>query len=554
MLAFLLPRARALRRRLEQADARLMPPQTLQHEDRSINVRVSARPARGVPQFILSTPIARQPQLLIRPLGWLDRLGRRCGLARVATSGDAAFDRRVLVSCDYRELAALTLGEPATRAAVLALMDAQARSLHFGNGQLAAHFDAAGAPAHRQDLLEQRAALLAGLAARQAAFVGALTPMTPFWPIRRAVLLTGCVLLPLLAIGACAALLELRTPLDLRALVVDALGLSPLWWIATLVPALAWLRGHPTSAQLLPATLLATTLAATPAAIAFNLARNGGDADAARDVVVAVTGSVMLSGTRAPTMRWSSTALQRKGFLGTPHSLSAPVSELQRRDTPIAQARLRARIAPGALGHPWLVSVTAETASEDSIAAVNKPLPSERTLDAVLHGPQPQLALQLPMPEDQGTALLAQAKSLYADGELRAARQRLDQALAQLDREGAPAAVRADGYWYRATIYSSLGVPFAPQQEADARTALTIMPGHTGAALLLDDVLFRSRRYNEALQLWEIVLAQQPTYRYGHYKRAQLLASLGIVSEARAEAQTTCRLGERAACDLAESF
>ncbi|MDP9140210.1 MAG: tetratricopeptide repeat protein [Pseudomonadota bacterium] len=553
MLVFLLPRARALKQRLERADARRTPPQTLQHEGRSVSVRVCARPT-GIPQFVFATPIARQPPLQIRPLGWLDRLGRRCGLARVAASGDAEFDRRVLVSCDYRELAAVALREPATRAAVLALMDAQVCSLNFGNGQLTAYFDASGDPADRQDLLEQHAALLRNLAEQQAAFVGTLSPMTPFWPIRRIVLLMGCALLPLLAMGACALLLELRTPLDLQAVVVDALKLSPLWWLGTLVPALVWLRGHPTSAQLLPATLVATTLAAAPAAIAFHLARNGSDAEAARDVVVAVTGSVMLSGTRSPTLRWSSTALQRRGLFGAPHSLSAQVGELQWHDTPIARARLHARIAPGALGHPWLVSVVAEAAAENGIAAVDNPLPSERAIDAVVHGPQPQLALRLPMPGGQGAALLAQAKSLYTDGELPVARQRLDQALAQLDREGAPATIRADAYWYRATIYSSLGAPFERQQEMDARTALTIMPGHTGAALLLDDVLFRSRRYSEALQLWEVVLAQKPEYQYGHYKRAQLLATLGVLSEARVEAQTTCRLGERAACDLADSF
>ncbi len=553
MLLFMLPRARALSRRLEQAGTRRWTPQTLDLGDRSVSVRISPLPRRGTPQLVFSTPIARLPALQIRRPGWLDRLGRRCGLTRVAGSGDAAFDRRALVSCDYRELAALLLRDPATREAVLALLYAQACMLRFEDGELSAFFEASGHPEALQDSMQQRAGLLAALARQPMSIIGALTPMTPWWPLRRVGLLIGGALLPLAAIGACVAFLDRYAPLDLQPLVLDALKLAPLWWLGALVPALIWLRGHPDSARLVPVALLASGIASAPTAIAFNLARNGGDASVARDTVIAVTGSVKLSGAQSPTLRWSSTALQRRGLFGAPHSLSTQVSEAQWQATPIARARLHARIAPGALGYPWLVSVAAASVLEDN-RPVAKPAADRPASRPDMPGLELRLNHQLTLPAERGDDLLAQAKALYGDGNLPEAGQRLDQALAQFEREAAPPVVRAEAHWYRAMVYGKLGSPFDAQQEADARAALALAPGHSGAATVLDDLLISRRNYVEALQLWEGVLARQPDYQFGHYKRAQLLAATGALVEARNEAQVTCRLGEKAACDLAESF
>lgn len=550
LLVVLLPRARALRERLEQASALQDAPQTLEYQGRRIDVRFGA--AQDGAPLLLSTAIARQPALRLRPLTRLDRFARRCGLARVAASGDADFDRLVLVDCDYRELAAVMLREPATRSAVLALLAAGARRLNLAGSQLVAEFRPATAADDTLDLLRRRAARVGELAQQLPALVGALTPISTLWPMRRLSLLAGCVVLPLLAFSACAFGLRAYPPLDLQALVLDALRNAPLWWLALLVPALLWLRGHPDSARLLPPSLLAATLAAPAAAIATDLLRNGRDARAARDTVVAVTGSVMLSGATAPTLRWSSTALQQRGLFGTTHALSADVDEAQWRNTPIARARLQARIAPGALGHPWLLAVSATTAADDgAIDAVPAPVAEA---DPPAQGTALQLAVALPPADVSGPALLDQARTLYSDGALGAARETLDRAVLQLERENAAATVRADAHWYRATVYGSLGIAFERQQEADARAALALVPGHTGAALLLDDVLLGRRRYADALDLWNLVLAEQPAYRYGHYKRAQLLATLGQLAEARSEAQATCELGERAACELLDSF
>lgn len=556
-LVVLVPRNGGLRQRLAQANARDEAPQTLEQLGRRIDVRFGTA-AQGAP-LMLSTPIARQPLLQIRPLTWLDRLGRRCGLARVISSGDPGFDQQVLLSSHYRELPSVMLREPATRATALALFDAGARHLSFAGSQLVAQFGAGNEGDDTLEQLRKRAALLAGLAQQLPVFVGALTPVTPLWPARRLSLLIGCGVLPVAAFATCMFGLRNFPPLDLQALVVDALRHAPLWWLAMLGPGLLWLRGHPDSSQLLPPTLLAATLAAPAAAIATDLLRNGRDAAVARDTVVAVTGSVMLSGAQAPTLRWSSTALQQRGLFGALHALSVDVPEPQWRSTPITRARLQARIAPGALGHPWLLSVATATAADPAEpemippSAVPPAAPSAASA-AADPGTQLQLASGFHSPDGSGAALLERARALYSDGELAAARAQLDRALLQLERENATSTARADAHWYRATLYSSLGTPFEPQQEADARAALALVPGHTGAALLLDDVLLRQRRHADALALWEGLLAVRPDYRYGRYKLAQLLATLGRIPEARREAQATCKLGEQAACELAESF
>lgn len=549
LLLFLLPRARALRSRLQRASMRHWAARTLYLGDRSVDIRIGPRTHRGIPQMIFSTAVARLPALQIRRPGWLDRAGRRCGLSRIARSGDIDFDRRALVSCDYRELAALLFREPATRSAVLALLDAQARLLQFDDGELSAYFDVDGSPEAIEEQLRPRAELLAALARQPKSIIGALTPMTALWPLRRMSLLVGGALLPLLAIGTCAVFLDQYAPLDLQALVLDALKLAPLWCLLALAPALILLRGHPDSARLVPAALLASGIAAAPAAIAFNLARNSADAVAARDATVAVTGSVKLSGPQSPTLRWSSTALQRRGLFGGPHSLSTEVNEVQWQSTPIARARLHARIAPGALGYPWLVSVSATSVAND------EPAIDEGASRAVtVAGPALRLSYQLMLPQQRGDDLLALAKVLHDDGKLLPAVRQLDQALAQLEREGAPPQVRAETHRYRAMIYAKLGAPFDAQQEADARAALALVPGHAAATALLGDILIGRRAYDEALQLWDVVLAHQPDYQFGHYKRAQLLAATGALVEARNEALATCRRGERSACDLAESF
>ena len=62
----LLPRSRALRQRLEQANAREAAPQTLEHLGRRIEVRFGV--AGQDAALTLSTPIARQPPLHVRPL------------------------------------------------------------------------------------------------------------------------------------------------------------------------------------------------------------------------------------------------------------------------------------------------------------------------------------------------------------------------------------------------------------------------------------------------------------------------------------------------------
>lgn len=519
---------------------------------RKLVARLAPQDRRG--SLSLSTPIATLPRLSIERLRWIDRLARRCRLAAVAATGADDFDRRYLVDCAYRGLAAVLLRDAAVRDTVRALFDDGLTALRLEHGQLTARFDVSrlSADDNAETQLQHWAAALAQLGGALPPFTGALTPIAPLWRGRRMTLFVACTLLPLLSLSLCAIWHDAYMPLDLQALARDALVPLPLLAAAALLAGALLLRGYPTSGRLLPVLIVATAVSTPAALIAAALLRNGhGDAQAPRTVVVDVTGRERLWDTVPPLHRWSSTQLQRRGLLGAMWPVTAEVAEPLWRELP-TQARIRVKIAAGRLGHPWIVETEPFIAAP---AATPEPVPVPHTISAAPGQALRNMTLESHLSAvESGAELLAKARALDSDDALPRALELLDRAIAALRAEGAPAATRAEGHGLRAALYARLGASFDGQREADARAALALAPTHAQAALLLDEVLFRGARFEEALQLWKAVLQREPASRRSRFQLARALATLGRTAEAKTEAGTACRAGETSACELLESL
>lgn len=558
-IAVRVSRARAQVAQLDALGIDAAAGRALEHGGRRLTAQCAGHEAHGSRHLLLSTPVAELPRLVIVRLRWLDRLARRCRLAVVAATGAEDFDRRYLVDCSYRELAGVLLREAAVRAAVQELFDAGARELQLARGQLRARFDLAALPAgdDAEPTLRHWSAALARVAAALPPFTGALTPIAPTWRGRRLALLCACVLAPVVALALCAIWHDAYMPLDLQALARDALASLPLVLPAVLLPGLLLLRGHPTSGRLLPALLAATAVATPPALVAATLFRNGyGEPQAQRVVLVGVTGRERLADAVPPLHRWSSTQLQRRGLLGALYPITAEVAEPVWRDEPLERAHIEVHIAAGRLGHPWIAAARAlieesaarpVSAADSRGEAVETPAPTAPALGLAL-------APLLSVAPQSGAALLAQARTLAQGEALAEALQVLDRAILALQAEHAPAPLRAQAHGYRAELYGRLGGSFEAQREADARAALALAPTQLEAALLLDDVLVRRARHEEALQLWTLLLQGRPDDRRGRFHLARTLATLGRIDEARRAAIAACRAGEAPACELLDSL
>lgn len=437
---------------------------------RKLVARLAPQDRRG--NLSLSTPAATLPRLSIERLRWIDRLARRGRLAAVAATGADDFDRCYLVDCAYRELAAVLLRDAGVRAAVRALFDDGLMALRLEHGQLIARFDVSRLPAddNAETQLQRWAAALAQLGSALPPFTGALTPIAPLWRGRRRALFVACILLPLLSLSLCAIWHDAYTPLDLQALARDALMPLPLLAAAALLAGALLLRGYPTSGRLLPVLIVATAVSTPATLIAATLLRNGhGDTQALRTVVVDVTGRERLWDTVPPLHRWSSTQLQRRGLLGAIWPVTAEVAEPLWRELP-DRARIRVEIAPGRLGHPWIVETEPFVAVP---AARPNPEPVPVAVPETISAAPGQALRRLSLAShrsavESGAALLTQARALDPAAALPDALAVLDRAMATLQAEGAPAATRAGIHGLRATLQARLGASFDDQREADS--------------------------------------------------------------------------------------
>ncbi|SFF53456.1 hypothetical protein SAMN04488120_10788 [Fontimonas thermophila] len=532
-----------------------------EYGSRRLIARVAEQKAHGRRHLFLSTPAPELPRLSIMRLRALDRLARCCHLATIVPSGNRDFDRRHLIDCDYRELAGALLRAPAAREAMQTLFDLGARTITLARGQLRAQFDiAALLPADTAEAkLHRWGHALAELATALPPFTGALTPVTTAWKARRLMLLVTCALAPIAALAACMIGYETYPPLDLPALVRDALAALPLALPAALLPGLVLLRGHPTSGRLLTPLVAAVIAATPPALVAAALLRNGhGEAQARHVVVVEVTGRERLADTVPPRYRWLSAQLQARGLFGSPRPIVAEVPEAVWQQTPLDRAHIELHIAAGRLGHAWLAAVRPLTDPPHTAPPPPAPVPAT---DEAPHAAIPQtsprtlaLAPSLPTRAASGAVLLAQAHAHERAGALTEALRLLDEAIIALQAENAPATLRAQAHAARAALYGRLGSSFEKQREADARAALALAPAQLEAALILDEVLVRRARHEEALQLWTLVLQQRPDDRSGRFHLARTLATLGRTDEARAAADAACSAGEAPACTLRDSL
>lgn len=354
----------------------------LEYEGRKLVARLAAQNRRSIRTLSLSTPVATLPRLSVERLRWIDRLARRCRLAAVAATGADDFDNRYLVDCAYRELAAVLLRDAAVRDAVQALFDDGVRVLCVEHGQLTAQFDVSGLleGAAGEAQLQRRAAVLAQLGNALPQFTGALTPIAPLWRGRRIVVLATCTLLPLLSLGLCAIWHDAYMPLDLQALARDALKPLPILAPVALLLGALLLRGYPTSGRLLPVLIAGVAVSTPPALVAAALLRNGrGDAQQTRTVIVDVTGRERLWDTVPPLHRWSSAQLQRRGLLGAMRPIAAEVAEPLWRDAS-GRAHIRVEIAPGRLGHAWIVETVPFVAPPAATPAPQpEPVPESAT-------------------------------------------------------------------------------------------------------------------------------------------------------------------------------
>jgi TolB-like protein len=86
---------------------------------------------------------------------------------------------------------------------------------------------------------------------------------------------------------------------------------------------------------------------------------------------------------------------------------------------------------------------------------------------------------------------------------------------------------------------------------AEYHNALRIEPGRAVSLQGIGSVLFAARRHAEALQWFDSTLTVDPAYYLGYLRRARVRMQLGVIAEARRDAETAIRLG--AGDELAEA-
>lgn len=106
---------------------------SLSFEDHGRTVRLTYSLNSGtVDGYDVSVPIARTPELLLRPETGTDREGKSRGINREVQVGDFEFDQRVYIETEAEDQAVLRVLTPEVRAAVLRLFDKGATSITFG--------------------------------------------------------------------------------------------------------------------------------------------------------------------------------------------------------------------------------------------------------------------------------------------------------------------------------------------------------------------------------------------------------------------------------------
>jgi tetratricopeptide (TPR) repeat protein len=526
-------------------------PRSFVFNDRKVEAQLHRGRQRSPARLSLRTAAPDGPKLSIRKLIAVDRLARAVGLA--PRPDDAArLSAEFLIDSNQQEAIAALERSIGVRSATQVLMSAGATSIDWTKGALELRIPLLKLTAHPDPdaTLQEWAEQLDLLARSLPRQITPMTEVTPRWPLRHGLGWLLCVLGPIVGIAALIMTFKDYRPLDALPLATEAMQYWPWAALAGCFAALLLVRGHPSSGRLAAALLPMTLLTTASLMLAAYLLINGegyfsDEQQTLSYQTLPVTKSIR-SGKNHDRYYWEADALQLRDLIGTHHALRKPITYARWKQDAYYGVQLRVGIASGALGHAWIqdVRIIKPGRAADSQAASAPATPSTERTPAIA---KPMVAEESPL-----TLRLQQAKAQYRAKDYTASRQSLDTAIALFEQnpDAASDAEKAEAYWYRASVFANLGEDHDTEREADARAALAIRPDHTGAALLLDGVLVRQQRYDEALALWNDVLTRKPAYSYGRIKRGRIHLALGDAESARADMQAACEAGQQAGCEL----
>jgi hypothetical protein len=326
------------------------------------------------------------------------------------------------------------------------------------------------------------------------------------------------------------------------------------------------LRGHYHSHVALRKIVPFTLLAIVPTVAGLVTWWNGAYGEGVREVMVATTGKDWRGRPGDLEYVVSSTEFMVTGLFNGARPVTVPVDRTLWRDFDPARGSITLRIGNGALGVPWIerrgVRAAAPDGAQDRQRDASQAAPIESSPNAETVAPRPQVDVETlreaakrtePAPSRRATKapeLLKAANTHYTARRYVDASIYYSSAIAELRAHDAPPKALADALWRRASTYVNLGPENDAAVETDCREALALNPHASGPTLILEGVLVRNGRLDEALALWNDYIPQRPKDAYALVKRARVLQSLGQTAQAKQDAREACRRGEKAGCEF----